>query len=201
MRAAADRVTTIGRLISFRNSNSRATRRRRRRRKRIRNKRERAMDGADLTTPTPMPTDMHHASTRPTLAFPLGTTLLLIVIFCLSGIFSCCYHWEKLRLLRQRLNHRSSSSSNDRQPQLPVTATPIGFAAAGNRDPRLLQLQQYPMIPLVPPLPSKVTTKHQVLILQALSLLLLFSSPYLISCIGEPSFSKIMLNSIIHSCV
>ncbi|CAL4928446.1 unnamed protein product [Urochloa decumbens] len=42
-------------------------------------------------------------SSRPTLGFPLGTALLLLVIFSLSGMFSCCYHWDKLRsLLRSR---------------------------------------------------------------------------------------------------
>ncbi|PWZ56142.1 putative ATPase N2B [Zea mays] len=42
-------------------------------------------------------------SSRPTLGFPLGTALLLLVIFALSGMFSCCYHWDKLRsLLRSR---------------------------------------------------------------------------------------------------
>lgn len=63
------------------------------------------MDGAELTTPTPMSatTSMHHQNvSRPTLGFPLGTALLLIVVFCLSGIFSCCYHWDKLCSLRGR---------------------------------------------------------------------------------------------------
>ncbi|KAL0450093.1 UNVERIFIED_CONTAM: hypothetical protein Slati_1565700 [Sesamum latifolium] len=39
----------------------------------------------------------HGGSSRPSLGFPLGTALLLVVIFSLSGIFSCCYHWDKLR--------------------------------------------------------------------------------------------------------
>ncbi|KAK6152833.1 hypothetical protein DH2020_012472 [Rehmannia glutinosa] len=37
---------------------------------------------------------------RPSLGFPLGTTLLLLVIlviFTLSGVISCCYHWDNLR--------------------------------------------------------------------------------------------------------
>lgn len=42
------------------------------------------------------------SSSRPTLSFPLGTVLLLIVVFCLSGALSCFYHWEKLRPLRRR---------------------------------------------------------------------------------------------------
>lgn len=37
------------------------------------------------------------SGSRPSLGFPLGTALLLLVIFSLSGVFSCCYHWEKLR--------------------------------------------------------------------------------------------------------
>ncbi|PIN21647.1 hypothetical protein CDL12_05643 [Handroanthus impetiginosus] len=39
----------------------------------------------------------HSEGSRPSLGFPLGTALLLVVIFSLSGIFSCCYHWDKLR--------------------------------------------------------------------------------------------------------
>ncbi|WOL01367.1 hypothetical protein Cni_G10083 [Canna indica] len=80
------------------------------------------MDGADLAT-TPAPA-AHHAS-RPSLGFPLGTALLLIVIFCLSGIFSCCYHWEKLRSLRVgRTRRQQQQSSADtledgHLPQLP----------------------------------------------------------------------------------
>lgn len=66
------------------------------------------MDGAELaTTPTPA---LNHPS-RPTLGFPLGTALLLIVIFCLSGIFSCCYHWEKLRSLRDRRRRHGNQPS------------------------------------------------------------------------------------------
>ncbi|CDP02674.1 unnamed protein product [Coffea canephora] len=45
----------------------------------------------------------HVDASRPSLGFPLGTALLLIVIFSLSGIFSCCYHWDKLRSFRRSL--------------------------------------------------------------------------------------------------
>lgn len=50
----------------------------------------------------------HSDASRPSLGFPLGTALLLIVIFSLSGIFSCCYHWDKLRSFR-----RSFSGATD----------------------------------------------------------------------------------------
>jgi len=56
----------------------------------------------DLTPAPSMTLPIEHSS-RPTLGFPLGTALLLLVIFALSGMFSCCYHWDKLRsLLRSR---------------------------------------------------------------------------------------------------
>lgn len=52
------------------------------------------MESQDLSPP-------HVDASRPSLGFPLGTALLLIIIFSLSGIFSCCYHWEKLRSFRR----------------------------------------------------------------------------------------------------
>ncbi|KAK4360587.1 hypothetical protein RND71_019539 [Anisodus tanguticus] len=48
------------------------------------------------------PPQMMDSSSRPSLGFPLGTALLLLVIFSLSGVFSCCYHWDKIRSLRRR---------------------------------------------------------------------------------------------------
>nr|XP_016507552.1 PREDICTED: uncharacterized protein At5g65660-like isoform X2 [Nicotiana tabacum] len=55
----------------------------------------------------------HSDPSRPSLGFPLGTALLLLIIFSLSGIFSCCYHWDKLRSLR-----RSFSDSTDLEAEL-----------------------------------------------------------------------------------
>ncbi|KAK1439059.1 hypothetical protein QVD17_04874 [Tagetes erecta] len=57
----------------------------------------------------------HSDSSRPTLGFPLGTALLLIIIFSLSGFFSCCYHWDKLRHLR------GSSQDSTSKPNSIVT--------------------------------------------------------------------------------
>ncbi|KAM3342816.1 hypothetical protein P3S68_027782 [Capsicum galapagoense] len=39
------------------------------------------------------------SSSRPSLGFPLGTAFLLIAVFSLSGIFSCWYHWNRIRSL------------------------------------------------------------------------------------------------------
>ncbi|KAM7516382.1 hypothetical protein LguiA_005965 [Lonicera macranthoides] len=57
-------------------------------------------------------------ASRPSLGFPLGTALLLIIIFSLSGIFSCCYHWDKLRSLR-----RSFLDPND-HPEADIESPP-----------------------------------------------------------------------------
>ncbi|CAI9282740.1 unnamed protein product [Lactuca saligna] len=69
-----------------------------------------------MESPTyyPPPPPLHHSdSSRPTLGFPLGTALLLIVIFSLSGIFSCCYHWDKLRHLRGSFTDAAADDDND----------------------------------------------------------------------------------------
>ncbi|KAJ9670344.1 hypothetical protein PVL29_026718 [Vitis rotundifolia] len=68
------------------------------------------MESPDFSPPHPDPS-------RPSLGFPLGTALLLIIIFSLSGIFSCCYHWDKLRSLRR-------SFSDDRDPEADVQESP-----------------------------------------------------------------------------
>ncbi|MQL84079.1 hypothetical protein Taro_016600 [Colocasia esculenta] len=72
------------------------------------------MMGAAHQQPPPPPQQQHQfmppsyeaaptsSSSRPMLGFPLGTALLLLVIFCLSGVLSCCYHWDKIQALRRR---------------------------------------------------------------------------------------------------
>ncbi|XWS41695.1 hypothetical protein CRYUN_Cryun17cG0104800 [Craigia yunnanensis] len=68
------------------------------------------MENHDLSPP-------HVDASRPSLGFPLGTALLLIIIFSLSGIFSCCYHWDKLRSLRQ-------SFADGTDPNADIEASP-----------------------------------------------------------------------------
>ncbi|KAI3768206.1 hypothetical protein L2E82_18697 [Cichorium intybus] len=71
-----------------------------------------------MEAPTYYPPPLHHSeSSRPTLGFPLGTALLLIVIFSLSGIFSCCYHWDKLRHLRG--SFADAADNDDHSPSKP----------------------------------------------------------------------------------
>ncbi|XWS14867.1 hypothetical protein CRYUN_Cryun35bG0045600 [Craigia yunnanensis] len=39
------------------------------------------------------------SSSRPSIGFPLGLALLLILLFCISGVLICCLNWHKLRAL------------------------------------------------------------------------------------------------------
>ncbi|KAL2527874.1 Uncharacterized protein Fot_20475 [Forsythia ovata] len=55
----------------------------------------------------------HGEASRPSLGFPLGTALLLIIIFSLSGIFSCCYHWEKLSSFRRSFSDLEADNDQD----------------------------------------------------------------------------------------
>ncbi|RDY03057.1 hypothetical protein CR513_13400 [Mucuna pruriens] len=52
-------------------------------------------------------------ASRPSLGFPLGTALLLIIIFSLSGILSCCYHWDRIRSLRQSFSYADPQMHSD----------------------------------------------------------------------------------------
>ncbi|MED6118627.1 hypothetical protein PIB30_004679 [Stylosanthes scabra] len=84
------------------------------------------MEGQDLSPP-------QVDASRPSLGFPLGTALLLIIIFTLSGVFSCCYHWDKFRSFRQsfsshppfpssptKSNLNESKKQEKREESLPV---------------------------------------------------------------------------------
>ncbi|RYR65281.1 hypothetical protein Ahy_A03g011225 isoform B [Arachis hypogaea] len=52
-------------------------------------------------------------ASRPSLDFPVGTALLLVIIFTLNDVFSCCYHWDnKFRSFRQFQFPSSPTKSN-----------------------------------------------------------------------------------------
>ncbi|CAI9110547.1 OLC1v1010596C1 [Oldenlandia corymbosa var. corymbosa] len=68
----------------------------------------------NITDFSPPPPQFHvDSSSRPSLGFPLGTALLLIIIFSLSGIFSCCYHWDKLRSFRRSFADADADEDDD----------------------------------------------------------------------------------------
>ncbi|KAK9097047.1 hypothetical protein Sjap_022544 [Stephania japonica] len=108
---------------------------------------------------TQQSTTMHHGgdASRPSIGFPLGTALLLLVIFSLSGFFSCCYHWEKLRSLRRSFlgnptdqdlhdpdieidlhDHPSKPSSNS--PELTQKQVSLPVLMPGDQVPKFIAL-------------------------------------------------------------
>ncbi|XP_015890520.3 uncharacterized protein At5g65660 [Ziziphus jujuba] len=74
------------------------------------------MESPDISPP-------HGDASRPSLGFPLGTALLLIIIFSLSGIFSCCYHWDKLKSLRRSFSDEPHPEA-DIEQQSPSKSKP-----------------------------------------------------------------------------
>ncbi|XP_042521025.1 uncharacterized protein At5g65660-like [Macadamia integrifolia] len=82
----------------------------------------------------------HHSdASRPSIGFPLGTALLLIIIFCLSGFFSCCYHWERLRSLR-------GSFSEDTDPDTDTTPESPSKSKPTNTDSKLNKSDSLPVV-------------------------------------------------------
>ncbi|VFQ75381.1 unnamed protein product [Cuscuta campestris] len=99
-------------------------------------------------------------ASRPSLGFPLGTALLLIVVFTLSGVFSCCYHWDKLRSLRRRSfpDDGPHKPTPDSQPDLKVNRSQtLPVVMPGDEVPKFLALP----CPRQPPLPEKIVVEVQ----------------------------------------
>ncbi|CAI9752968.1 unnamed protein product [Fraxinus pennsylvanica] len=104
----------------------------------------------------------HGGGSRPSLGFPLGTALLLVVIFSLSGVFSCLYHWDKLRSL-----HRSNDDLEADGDQGPSKMKVLRMNLKQDKN------QSFPVImagddvpkfiampcPRKPPLPAKISVE------------------------------------------
>ncbi|MCD9645472.1 hypothetical protein HAX54_034433 [Datura stramonium] len=116
-----------------------------------------------------MENQYHSDASRPSLGFPLGTALLLLIIFSLSGIFSCCYHWEKLRYLRRSFVSSGTdleagddpSSLKSKQPYMNWKQNQISNMPAvlmpGDEVPKFIALP----CPCQPPRPEKVLAEVQ----------------------------------------
>ncbi|KAI4324816.1 hypothetical protein MLD38_030270 [Melastoma candidum] len=111
-------------------------------------------------SPTPLDTS------RPSLGFPLGTALLLLVLFSLSGIFSCCYHWDKVRSLRLSSSPNDDPSDVEQQPpsskpvppsldMKPYKGQSLTVLMPGDEIPKFMALPS----PREPPMPEVVHVK------------------------------------------
>ncbi|XP_020204824.1 uncharacterized protein At5g65660 isoform X2 [Cajanus cajan] len=89
------------------------------------------MESQDLSPP-------HVDASRPSLGFPLGTALLLIIIFALSGILSCCYHWDRLRSLRHP--QMPSSPTKSRHPTTDLRQNSLPVLMPGDEVPKFIAM-------------------------------------------------------------
>ncbi|PSS21196.1 Uncharacterized protein CEY00_Acc10238 [Actinidia chinensis var. chinensis] len=78
---------------------------------------------------------VHVEASRPSLGFPLGTPLLLIIIFSVSGILSCCYHWAKLRFLCRSVSADTDPEADNAEPLSKPETTHTGLKQ--NQSPSL----------------------------------------------------------------
>ncbi|KAJ8645503.1 hypothetical protein MRB53_007251 [Persea americana] len=99
------------------------------------------MDGHDQTL-------AHHVDTsRPDIGFPFGMALLLLVVFSLSGIFSCCYHWDKIRSLSRHLSADTDTVTETATVQYPSKSTPADVSSKQNHSESLPVLMPGDQIP------------------------------------------------------
>ncbi|KAB2023629.1 hypothetical protein ES319_D06G032100v1 [Gossypium barbadense] len=65
------------------------------------------------------------SSSRPSIGFPLGLALLLILLFCISAVLLCYLNWQKLRALILRSSDQDQDdieSDIGRSPDLEVSS-------------------------------------------------------------------------------
>ncbi|KAK9930083.1 hypothetical protein M0R45_027140 [Rubus argutus] len=65
--------------------------------------------------------DNDDVSTRPSLAFPLGLALLLLMLLSISCFFFCCLHWDKVRSLFGSSLDQDPEAELDQKPARPKT--------------------------------------------------------------------------------
>ena len=61
----------------------------------------------------------NEGSRGPSISFPLGLALLIILLICISGFFSCCYNWNKIRSLLQPSSTPDAIEENHSDSTLP----------------------------------------------------------------------------------
>ncbi|OAY51091.1 uncharacterized protein At5g65660 [Manihot esculenta] len=99
-------------------------------------------------------------STRPSIGFPLGLALLLVMLLFMAGFFTCCLYWDKLRSL---LGVSSEEISHAQKPTPPQEeskrnrAESLPVLMPGDQVPRFIAMA----CPCKPPLPEKITIKVQ----------------------------------------
>ncbi|KAJ9166428.1 hypothetical protein P3X46_021186 [Hevea brasiliensis] len=105
-------------------------------------------------------------SSRPSLGFPSGLALLLVILFLMSGFFTCCLHWDKIRSLFRITSSEENSHAQQDIEHLPQKPTPAPQESKENKAeplPVLMPGDQVPRFiamacPCEPPLLEKMIT-------------------------------------------
>ncbi|XP_022765940.1 uncharacterized protein At5g65660-like [Durio zibethinus] len=58
------------------------------------------------------------SSSRPSIGFPLGLALLLILLLCISGALICYLNWKKIRALILQSSGHDQDNNNDIQSDI-----------------------------------------------------------------------------------
>ncbi|CAK7347313.1 unnamed protein product [Dovyalis caffra] len=61
---------------------------------------------------------------RPSLGFPIGLVLLLLMLFIMSGLFSCCLHWERVLYLLGATSEDNHSLTEEDVENFPQKSPP-----------------------------------------------------------------------------
>ncbi|XAR71428.1 hypothetical protein NMG60_11028679 [Bertholletia excelsa] len=117
---------------------------------------------------SPYHSPAHVDASRPSIGFPLGTALLLLFIFTLSGVVSCCYHWEKLRSLRRSFAGGGGDleAGSDGSPSKPRPGNTSSKQSMSQSLPVLMPGDEIPKFialpcPCRPPMPEKIIVQVQ----------------------------------------
>ncbi|EPS73743.1 hypothetical protein M569_01015, partial [Genlisea aurea] len=88
---------------------------------------------------------------RPSIGFPIGTAILLLLIFTLSGIISFCYHWNKLRNILSPTNPNSHVGNSPPPHHLNANGKLTVIVMPGDDFPKFVALP----CPCQPPWPER----------------------------------------------
>ncbi|KAK9270710.1 hypothetical protein L1049_026293 [Liquidambar formosana] len=104
-------------------------------------------------------------SSRPSIGFPLGLLLLVILLFCMSLFFTCCYHWDKLRVLLRSSPNGTDDVEAD-TPSSPSDSSPPYMKAKKIQEERFIVLMPGDEVPkfVAMPCPCKSTRMEKIII-------------------------------------
>ncbi|KAH9300831.1 hypothetical protein KI387_012414 [Taxus chinensis] len=83
---------------------------------------------------------------KSSLGFPLGTALVILIVLGISALFSCCYHWERIRSFPSRTNSSSSFPEIPMQDNLQLQVDAVSPSSSKNPDIEQNQSRSLPVL-------------------------------------------------------